>query len=175
MTGRQWRWALCLVVTVASVVGLSQWAAGQETTFLVAHKEVLATMEELRVLLEGVKDAKTADAAAKELPGITDRFVTQSKAATLLYVSLSADAKQNALKVMQEEQIEKIKAGKLNPKNDLLSLMVQLSKGPQRPSLEKALMQLRDTLLDQKSIYVPVTARESIAKKLGAKGSPLSQ
>lgn len=171
----RWRWqrAFCLIVAVALVAGLSLPAAGQETDFMAAHKGVLATMEELRVTLESVKDAKTANAAAKSLSEITDRFADESKAATLLYVSLSADEKTEALKVMQDEQIAKIKAGKLKPKNDLLSLMVELSKGPQRSILEEPLVRLRDKLLEQKSIYVPVSARESIAKKLGSHGSPL--
>lgn len=109
------------------------------------------------------------------LPAITERFIAESKGATALYLSLSEDEKRDAQKVMQEELIAKFKEGKLTPNNDLVSLMVNLSKGPQRGAMQKPLEQLRDTLLEQRSIYVPVTAREKIAKVLGAKGSPLAK
>ena len=173
MTGGRFSGVLGLVVVVAAGMGRLQQASGEDTAFTTANKTVLATMEKLRVTLESVKDAKSASAAAKALPAITDQFVSESKAATLLYVSLSGEEKQDAVAAMQEDLIAKIKAGKLNPKNDLLSLMVDLSKGPQRAIMEKPLTQLRDTLLEQKSIYVPVSGRESIAKKLGAHGTPL--
>ena len=132
-------------------------------------------MVDLQATLESVNDDETARAAAAKLPEVTDAFIAQSKAATALYLALPEGEKKQALQLMQREMIRKLQEEGKKPDSNLLQKCVEIAKGPQRPILHDALVRMRDIMLDQHSIYVPVTTREQIAKKLGSKGSPLPE
>ena len=143
--------------------------------FMKANEVTLAKMKELQATLASVEDDKSARDAAAKLPEITDAFIAQSKVATGLYVALSGDDRKQAIQVLQREMIRRIQEEKMEkaPDDDLIELCEKIARSPQRPIMHDSIVRLRDIMLDQHSIYVPVLVREKLAKRLGAKGSDL--
>jgi hypothetical protein len=144
-------------------------------TFLAANKATVAKLEELQATLASIRDDATARAAAEKLPQVTEQFIAQSKTATALMLTLPEQEKKQALQQLQLESIRKLREGGPPMRADLIELCEGIAKGPQRAIMHDAIVAMRDEMLDQHSIYVPVTTREKIAKRLGTKGSPLPQ
>jgi hypothetical protein len=143
--------------------------------FMKANEVTLARMKELQATLASVDDDKSAREAAAKLPAITDAFIAQSKVATGLYVALSDDDRKRAIQVLQREMIRRIQEEKMEKASDddLIELCEKIARSPQRPIMHDSIVRMRDIMLDQHSIYVPVLVREKLAKRLGPKGSDL--
>lgn len=137
--------------------------------FLTANRQVLEATEAILTVLAAVNDEATARDAADKLPALTTRWETEQKAATALFLTLSADQQREAMALGQQEAAARSQSGR----QDLIAAIQSLAASPQRPTVEPALVGLRDTLLSQHSIYAPVTFRKRLAEKLGDIGSPL--
>jgi hypothetical protein len=137
--------------------------------FLAANKEVLAIMEQMQDRLAAAVDDATAQQVAQKLPGLTDRWEVAQKGATALFLTLSDQQQREVMATAQNEAL----AGGKPMKEDLLAAMQRLAASPQRPIVETALVDLRDTILAQHSIYATVVMRRKLAEKLGEAGSPL--
>jgi hypothetical protein len=145
-----------------------------KAAFFAADAEVKKIEQAMHDVLAAVIDDETARKAAEELPKLTRRWEPAQKQATLLYLALSEEEKNAALDELQQKGLEKLKRGEI-PKKPAAVLMIDLAKGPHRPILHDAIVQFRDTFLAQHSIYAPLLAREKMAEKMGAVGTPLPE
>jgi hypothetical protein len=141
----------------------------KSAAFLAANREVIGILQQMQALLTAAVDEATARDAAQKLPPLTRKWEGAQKGATALFLTLSKD-EQSA--VMAQAQQEMLAEGK-PMKEDLLEAMQRLAASPERPIVEAALVDLRDTILAQHSIYATVVMRRRLAEKLGEAGSPL--
>jgi len=113
------------------------------TAFLAANRQVLETTESIRALLAAAKDDTSARNVAEKLPALTSRWETDQKAATALFLTLSADQQRQAMSQGQQEAVSRAQPGQ----EDLIASIQRIAASPQRTTVEPALVKFRDTLL----------------------------
>ena len=140
--------------------------------FVAANERVLKIMEEIIKTLDGVTDEASGQAAAPRLAELTPQWKSAATAATAAYVVLDDDEGDRIYSEAMRTYQSKSVNVQLTHGRDLIKQIQRVAKVG-GPAIQQELTAFRDAFLTTRGIYSPTRARERMAEKLGAQGSPL--